>query len=102
MCPAAAVTPVVGTAAYRVVQEALTNVLRHSHAREVRVVVTARPAGELAVEVTDPGPAVQQSVWGAGVGLRGMAERVTATGGRLETGPTGAGGFRVAASWDPA
>jgi signal transduction histidine kinase len=96
------IAPVVSTAAYRVVQEALTNVLRHSQARQVRVLVAAGSHGALQVEITDPGPSTHGSVCGTGVGLRGMAERVVATGGRLETGPSGTGGFRVAASWDGA
>jgi signal transduction histidine kinase len=100
--PVANVAPVIGTAAYRVVQEALTNVLRHSRARTVRVAVNAESEGALRVEITDPGPSAHASVRGTGVGLRGMAERVAATGGRLEAGASGAGGFRVAAGWGAA
>ncbi len=100
--PLAGIAPVVGTAAYRVVQEALTNVLRHSQAREVRVLVAVGSDGGLEVEITDPGPAAHESVCGTGVGLRGMAERVAATGGRLEATATGTGGFRVAACWQAA
>jgi signal transduction histidine kinase len=98
--PTAAVAPVVSTAAYRVVQEALTNVLRHCQSRRVRVVVVVEADGGLLVEATDPGPPNHEPACGTGVGLRGMAERVTATGGHLTAGPTGEGGFRVAASWD--
>jgi signal transduction histidine kinase len=84
-------------AAYRVVQEAITNVVRHSSARHVAVSLCSTPEG-LVVEITDdgtstaPGPSVN-----GGFGLTGMAERVHAVGGRLEHGPTRSGGYRVRA-----
>ncbi|MGJ3224143.1 sensor histidine kinase [Micromonospora aurantiaca (nom. illeg.)] len=98
---------VVGSTVYRVVQEALTNVLRHADATRVTVTVRATP-GRLALEVVDDGrggpPAGRRD--GAGQGLRGMAERVALLGGTVETGTiqtgstgaTGTGGtagFRV-------
>jgi signal transduction histidine kinase len=97
--PAPVVPAVIGTAAYRVVQESLTNVLRHSRANTVRVGLRPGPAG-LVVSVIDPGPAKRDGMAGAGVGLRGMTERVTATGGRLHAGPTLTGGFEVRAEWN--
>jgi signal transduction histidine kinase len=84
----------VGTAAYRVVQEALTNAIRHARARRVRVLLTWRP-GDLALEVTDDGrgPSASAGSVGSGRGLIGMRERVAAFGGRLSTGagPDGIG-----------
>jgi signal transduction histidine kinase len=93
--------PAVSTAAYRVVQESLTNVLRHSQARDVCVRVRVEPAGGVLVEVADPGPAREGQAAGAGVGLRGMEERVTATGGLLTAGTAAGGGFQVRAVWEP-
>ncbi|WP_406692470.1 histidine kinase [Saccharopolyspora sp. ID03-671] len=83
-----------GRAAYRVVQEALTNAARHAPDADVSVVVEAGDA--LSVTVTN-GPSTQPPASGAGYGLLGMRERVALAGGTLETGPTGDGGFRVAA-----
>jgi signal transduction histidine kinase len=84
-------------AAYRVVQEAITNVVRHSNARHVVVSLHDAPEG-LLVEIADDGTNAQPDPTGSGgFGLSGMAERVHAVGGRLEHGPTPAGGFRVRA-----
>ncbi len=91
----------VGAATYRIVQEALTNVLRHAGARraDVRVAVGA---GAVDVQVRDDGAAVPSvggpPPAGSGLGLRGLAERADAMGGRLEAGPTGAGGWQVQAT----
>jgi len=86
-------------AAYRVVQEALTNVVRHSNARHVAV--SLRPSREgLVVEVADDGTNAQTRpapTTNGGYGLIGMAERVLAVGGRVDHGPTPTGGFRVRA-----
>lgn len=82
-------------AAYRIVQEALTNVIKHADARHVAVSV-AVTGGRLAVEVTDDGPAPATGP-GEGYGLIGMRERATATGGNLEAGPLRGGGWRVRA-----
>jgi signal transduction histidine kinase len=84
--------------AYRVLQEALTNVLRHAGPSPTRVVVEhARDA--LVVAVTDAGPLgdVPLAVPGDGHGLVGMRERVAVFGGSFEAGPTGDGGFAVRA-----
>jgi signal transduction histidine kinase len=84
--------------AYRLVQEALTNVLKHSAAEWVRVEVRA-DGGSVVLEVTDGGPARGGDAGdrlSGGQGLVGMRERVALFGGRLEAGPHGAG-WRVRA-----
>lgn len=81
---------------YRIVQEALTNVVRHSGAGRARVSVRARPR-EVRVEVVDDG-AGSESFEG-GHGLAGMSERVSLHGGRLEAGPLPEAGFRVSATF---
>lgn len=81
--------------AYRVVQEALTNVIKHARPRRAHVRV-AYGGGELAVEVVDEGVVVPSPRRG-GRGLAGMQERVALYGGLLEVGPRADGGFRVAA-----
>ncbi|MDG9705317.1 sensor histidine kinase [Streptomyces sp. DH37] len=85
--------------AYRVVQEALTNVHKHAAGARTRVRLAHR-AGEVAVLVENEAPA--EGVRGAGLpsggnGLVGMRERVTALGGGFVSGPTDGGGFRVSA-----
>jgi signal transduction histidine kinase len=92
-------TPAQGTAAYRVVQESLTNVLRHSRARRVQLSVAAECPGALRVEIRDPGPARDHDTAGTGVGIRGMRERVAATGGTFAAEATPEGGFLVRAEW---
>jgi signal transduction histidine kinase len=82
--------PLVDVTAYRLVQEALTNVLKHSAAEWVRVAVTVS-AECVVLEVVDGGPARPGGLEGAGQGLVGMRERVALFGGRLEAGPAGAG-----------
>ncbi|MGN9909026.1 sensor histidine kinase [Phytohabitans sp. LJ34] len=85
----------VSLSAYRIVQESLTNTLRH--ARATRAGVDLRwTDGALLVEVTDDGSAVP-ATGGGGAGLIGMRERARLLGGTLEAGPLPAGGFRVAA-----
>ncbi|MDT0269497.1 sensor histidine kinase [Streptomyces sp. DSM 44915] len=89
--------PVVELAAYRIVQEALTNVLRHSAARHAAVAVSLDAEDRLLVEVVDEGPP-RPDPGGAGLGLVGMRERATAVGGTLAFGPLPDGGFRVHAT----
>jgi signal transduction histidine kinase len=89
-----AVPTPVGRAAFRIVQEALTNVVRHAHASSAHVVV-ATGSGALRVEVTDDGRGGTGGT--EGHGLRGMAERAAALGGRVDTGPRAEGGWRVEA-----
>lgn len=91
------VPPTVGLTAYRVVQEALSNALRHAGGAEIEVRVTAA-GGSLLVEVTNAAPAAaRESIPGSGLGLSGARERVTALGGAVEVGPTSDGGFAVIA-----
>ncbi|MGH3964094.1 MAG: sensor histidine kinase [Pseudonocardiaceae bacterium] len=94
------VRPAVELAAYRVVQESLTNVLRHAGATTVMVDVRHRRDG-VQIEVRDDG-AAEGSVNDAGSGLQGMAERIGALSGDLIVGPIGNGepGFGVRA-WLP-
>jgi signal transduction histidine kinase len=106
--------------AYRIVQEALTNVLRHSAAASAAVTIAYEP-GYVTITVANGGPAqppgaspggpAVRPVNGAqmngvrataalpagGFGLAGIAERVASCGGTLTVGPTGAGGFAVTA-----
>jgi len=82
--------------AYRVVQEALTNVVRHSESHHARVGLDFSET-ELVVEVVDEGPAVSSENNGTGFGLRGMAERVGVLGGALDYGPRDPSGFGVRA-----
>ncbi|GAA2688767.1 sensor histidine kinase [Nonomuraea recticatena] len=79
---------------YRIVQEALTNVLKHAGARHVRVRVERRRDG-LVVEVTDDGTRGQERPYGHG--LTGLRERVRAFGGQFEAGARPLRGFRVKA-----
>jgi signal transduction histidine kinase len=81
--------------AYRVVQEALTNTLKHAGATRADIALRYRD-DELDVEVRDDGGGTGNGD-GAGHGLIGMRERVTAFGGSLETGPLANGGFAVSA-----
>jgi len=89
----------VDLAAYRIVQEALTNVARHSASPAADVLVSYEADGVL-VQVDDAGPARAPTAAGAGNGITGMAERAHALGGRLSAGRRADGGFRVAA-WLP-
>ncbi|HXM56115.1 MAG TPA: sensor histidine kinase [Candidatus Dormibacteraeota bacterium] len=83
--------------AYRIVQEAMTNVLKHARGAPVEVTLGFCDA-ELAIDVVDGGGATATpEAGGAGHGLIGMRERVAVFGGRLDAGPTAAGGFRVSA-----
>jgi len=88
---------VVGATAHRVVQEALTNSLRHAHATRASVTVCADGTG-LTLEVVDDGrgPGAERTPdEGSRHGLRGMAERVELLGGVVDIGPSDAGGYRV-------
>jgi signal transduction histidine kinase len=86
---------VVDATAYRIVQEALTNTLRHARARRAEVVFR-REDGELEVAVTDDGRAAAATE-PSGSGLAGMRERVRLVGGTVEAGPLPEGGFGVRA-----
>jgi signal transduction histidine kinase len=101
--------PGVDLTAYRIVQEALTNTIRHAHAAYAAVTLSYEP-GYITVCVADSGPhadgvagnggaAVKPGspLAGSGLGLAGIAERVASCGGNLTVGPTSAGGFAVTA-----
>ena len=80
--------------AYRIVQEAVTNVVRHSGASRCRVLIE-HCGQELSIEITDDG--CGGAVADGGYGIAGMHERATLLGGQLAAGPQPGGGFRVAA-----
>jgi signal transduction histidine kinase len=86
----------VDLAAYRVIQEALTNVNKHAGVGAVARVHLAWSPNELVIEVVDDGQ-VKAGIehLASGYGLVGLAERVKLVGGRLESGPRQGGGFRV-------
>jgi len=86
----------IGAAAYRIVQEALTNVLRHAGAGSVDVEVRVAD-GWLDLRVRDDGAGPGDGASGDGQGLRGMAERAGLLGGTLTSGPADGGGFVVQA-----
>lgn len=83
-------------AAYRIVQEALTNALRHAGAAPTEVVVRYGPAA-LELEVADRGAAAAPAPGTGGHGLVGMRERARLYGGELHAGPRPGGGFEVRA-----
>jgi len=86
----------VDQAAYRIVQEALTNVLRHAGDAPASVTIR-RPPGLLLLEVTDQGEPISLPAFRPGNGVLGMRERAEAVGGTLTAGPMAAGGVRVQA-----
>jgi signal transduction histidine kinase len=96
--------PGVDLTAYRIVQEALTNTIRHARAARAAVTLCYEP-GYVTVSVTDsghgtaagrPGPLLT-GAGSSGLGLAGIAERVASCGGNLTVGPTQADGFAVTA-----
>jgi signal transduction histidine kinase len=89
----ASVPSAIGGAAFRIVQEALTNVMRHADASTARVRVQT-DGHALDIEVTDDGRG-DTAGEAAGLGLHGMAERAAALGGHLDAGPREEGGWRV-------
>lgn len=84
----------VDTCAFRIIQEALTNVVRHAGAKRCWVAIDQHD-DEIAIEVTDNGHGGQ--VNGRGYGITGMRERVALLNGNLTAGPRPEGGFRVVA-----
>jgi signal transduction histidine kinase len=83
----------VETTAYRVVQESLTNVLKHAPTRRATITISYREAA-LELEVQNPGPAADPA--GHGLGIPGMRRRVESLQGRFDAGPRD-GAFRVRA-----
>jgi signal transduction histidine kinase len=102
----ARLAPGVDLTAFRIVQEALTNTIRHARTARATVTLTHEP-GYITVSVADCGPRRRPDLAGAGMreaalsgsglGLAGIAERVASCGGQLSVGPTAAGGFSVTA-----
>ena len=88
----------VSVVAYRIIQESLTNVIRHSTAKQATVRLD-QDGHRLRIAVVDHGPARPSSpVTSAGFGIVGMAGRAQAVGGELSAGPGESGGFEVRAS----
>jgi signal transduction histidine kinase len=90
------IPPAIGHAGYRIVQEGLTNVLRHSTAEHAFVRI-GREEGALLVEVLDDGQPSTAAGTGGGHGLLGMRERAAALGGTCEAGRAPGGGWRIRA-----
>ena len=90
------VPPGVGLAAYRIIQEALTNVVKHAHTKASRVLVT-HTDDALCLEITDDGRGARADAVAAsgGHGIAGMRERASLFGGELHAGPLPGRGFRV-------
>jgi signal transduction histidine kinase len=88
----------VDLAAYRIIQEALTNVVRHARARTVQLDVCYEPA-QLVIQIRDDGkargPGHRESGGGDGHGMTGMRERAVALSGQFIAGPHPDGGFQV-------
>lgn len=91
-----ALPPGVDLSAYRIVQEALTNALRHGGGAKARVLVRYEPEA-LELEIADDGRLPVDVAASGGHGLIGMRERVQLFGGELDTGPRPGGGFLVRA-----
>jgi signal transduction histidine kinase len=95
--PAAPLPPAVTLAAYRIVQESLTNVVRHA-GRVAATVGLRQDGGYLYVDVVNEGGAAPAAFSdGTGAGLTGMRERAAVLGGTLDAGPRPGGGFAVRA-----
>lgn len=96
----------VGLAAYRVIQEALTNVRKHAGSEAKAEVSVVRVGPRIEITIVDDGAGEEPATvpTSGGHGLLGMRERVTALGGTLTTGPRYGGGYRVHATLplDPA
>ncbi|KUM80519.1 histidine kinase [Streptomyces curacoi] len=89
--------PAVGAAAYRIVQEALTNVVRHAGPEPAVRVELYEEQGALRVSVADDGSGPAPGARNPGYGLIGMRERARSVGGTLDAGPRDEGGFGVSA-----
>ena len=89
--------PGVELSAYRIVQEALSNAVRHAPGSQVRVELGYRPAGLGLRVVNGPARSAAGPVPGAGHGVLGMRERAAMLGGELTAGPRPDGGYAVAA-----
>jgi signal transduction histidine kinase len=88
--------PLIDLAAFRILQEALTNVIRHAASKTATIRLT-HDEHELTLEVDDDGQGTMPGESRAGRGIQGMRERAQALGGQVEVGPRPEGGFRVLA-----
>jgi signal transduction histidine kinase len=88
--------PAVDVTAYRIVQEALTNVARHARGSTARLTIEYRPAF-VRLTVSDDGGGSTEATTGGGYGIVGMTERAHAVGGHLTASPRTGGGFEVVA-----
>jgi signal transduction histidine kinase len=88
----------VGRTAYRIVQEGLTNAMKHAPGEPVRIRVTGAPGNGLTVDVSNPAPKIRPG--DQGQGLKGLRERAALVEGRLDHGITPEGDFRLCA-WLP-
>jgi signal transduction histidine kinase len=98
--PAGAVPPGVDLSAYRIIQEALTNVLKHAGPQAHASVRIAYSPADLEIAVVDDGLGMSTAIGtatGTGHGLVGIRERVAVVGGSIDTGPADGGGFAVRA-----
>ena len=95
--PGASLPPGVGLSVYRIVQEALTNVLKHAGPDARVTVALHRGPQVMAVQVDDDGRGAAATSDGRGQGLVGMRERAALFGGTVEAGPRPGGGYRVRA-----
>ncbi|HEY8295489.1 MAG TPA: histidine kinase [Micrococcaceae bacterium] len=97
----AGLSPVLGLAAYRITQEALSNIIRHAPGSRARVAITRDPVAVHLVVTNTPSISAAEigrdEAGTAGHGLLGMRERAQIVGGTLEAGPSPEGGFRVEA-----
>jgi signal transduction histidine kinase len=92
-------SPAASETAYRIVQEALTNALKHAPGAPVDITITGQSA-DVTVDIVNAAPQHRPSGLersGGNYGLAGMCERVSACGGSLTTGPTATGGWHVSA-----
>ncbi|CAM5421849.1 hypothetical protein SAVIM40S_05466 [Streptomyces avidinii] len=89
--------PDVDMSAFRIIQEAVTNVVRHANTKSCKVSIDCQDT-EVSVEISDSGHrSAHSAAGGSGLGLLGMRERVDLLGGDFSAGPLPQGGFRVAA-----
>ena len=88
----------IGAAVYRIVQEALTNAVKHAGPASIRVTLSCDEA-ELVVTVVDDGRGAASAPSIGGRGIAGMNERVAVLGGRLAAGPRPGGGYKVEAAF---
>lgn len=100
--PPANLPPAVAIAAYRIMQESLTNIVRHAGpGAAAAIAIGATGDSGLVIEISDDGTGAGPggAGTGGGVGITGMRERAETSGGTLAAGPTAKGGFSVRATW---